>query len=71
MAPVLASHERDCFTTSAGSTSSTNSMDVLLNVMREVIVQHMCDILDINTSGSHVRRDQYLHSSILKVFQSL
>ena len=44
---TVSSKERDGSTLGTGTTSSANTMDVVLRVVRVVIVEHVGDILDV------------------------
>lgn len=57
-ADILSSDKVDGDTLSAESTTTTDTVDVVLTVGREIIVDDQGDLLDIDTTGQQVSGDQ-------------
>ena len=55
---VLVSNKVDCHSLTTKSTTATDSVDVVLSVGGEVIVDDQGDLLDIDSSGQEVGGDQ-------------
>ena len=55
---IVWQNEVDCHSLSTESTSSTNSMDVVLLSVWELVVDNETNLLDIDTSGEQVSGDQ-------------
>ena len=55
---ILGQHEVNRGTLLAESTSSTDSVDVVLLLEGELVVDNQADLLDIDTSGEEVSGDQ-------------
>jgi len=57
-AHIFSSNEVDRDTLSSETTSTTDSVDVVLTVGREVVVDDQGDLLDIDTTSQQVGGDQ-------------
>merc|ERR1719438_293534 len=55
---VIVLHEVDGYTLATESARSSDSMDVQLSVVWQVVVDHQRDLLDINTPGPDISGDQ-------------
>ena len=55
---VLGSHKVDRDTLSSETTTTTDTVNVVLSVCREIVVDDQRDLLDINTTGEQVGGDQ-------------
>src|SRR5262245_30307806 len=52
------SDDRDCRTGTSGATGTTNTVHVIVCVMRHVEIEHMTDLGNVETPGGDVRCDQ-------------
>lgn len=62
-AGVLGQHEVDGCTLSSESTGATDSMDVVLLLHGELVVDDETDLLDIDTSGEQVSGDKHANGT--------
>merc|ERR1712222_77856 len=42
----------------SSTTGTTNAVNIIVDVMREIIVDHMEDVVDIQTTSSHISGDE-------------
>ena len=61
--------ERQSNPFSASSARSTNSMDVVLGLHRQVIIDDMRNVIDIDATGSNISGDQDSRPSIAETVQ--
>lgn len=55
----------------AGATRTTNSVDVIVNIAREIVVDDVSDVRDIETTGGNGRSDENRSTTIAEREQSL
>ena len=55
---ILGQHEVDGGTLSTETTSTTDSVDVVLLLVGELVVDNKTDLLNINTSSEEISSDQ-------------
>jgi hypothetical protein len=52
--------------TFASTTGTTNTVNIVLVGIWQVIVNNVGDIIDVNTAGGYVSSNEYLDSSVLE-----
>ena len=60
---VLGQHKVNCVTLSAVTTRSANSVDVVLLLEWQLVVDHKTNLLHVNSSGEQVSSDQHARST--------
>merc|ERR1719153_1388668 len=63
--------EAGCSTLVAHSSSSTNSVDIFLDLPRHIVIDNMHDTLDIQSPGSYSGRHQNWHFPFSEVIKGL
>lgn len=61
VAGVRGQHEVDCSSLSAESSSTSNSVDVVLLLVGQLVVDDETDLLDIDTTSEQVGGDEHAH----------
>jgi hypothetical protein len=59
LGPLLSDEERRSNTALTGSSGATNPVNEIFGYIREVIVDDVGDVRDVDAAGSHIRRDQH------------
>ena len=59
--------EKDRLTTAASATGAADAVHVRLGVIRDVVVDHVGDALDVETAGSHVGGHQDVQAAVLEL----
>lgn len=69
-AHILASNEVDGDTLATESSRSTDTVDVVLTIARQVVVDDQADLLYINTTRPHIRRNQHTAVALSEVLHN-
>lgn len=67
---VTFTDEIDDLTVASRSRGTTDTMDILLRVSRQVIVVDMGDTSDVDTTGSYIRTDEDVDLVVLELLHS-
>jgi hypothetical protein len=57
---LINANQRYCFTGRTGTTSSADTVDVIFRHIRQIIVDNMRQLVDVDTARGDVGGDQYL-----------
>ncbi len=57
----------DCTPLLPGASGAANSVDVALGVLREIVVENEIEVVDVQTAGGNIRRDEEIRLSFLQV----
>mmetsp|Transcript_12830 Transcript_12830/g.39482 ORF Transcript_12830/g.39482 Transcript_12830/m.39482 type:complete len:209 (-) Transcript_12830:1939-2565(-) len=71
---VIRGEQRPRRTLASGSTRSSYTVDVGLNLLRHLIVDHVVDVLDVNSAAQHIRsykNTMLSHSEAVQIFFAL
>jgi len=66
-ARVLGQHKVDRSSFTTESTGSTNSVDVVLLLDRQFVVDNKADLLHINTTGKQISGDEHTYSTLTEL----
>jgi hypothetical protein len=62
-------HKGDRVAAPSGSAGSSDTVDVLLDVPRNIVVDDMGDVVDVETSSGNIRRDQEIGNAFSESLQ--
>src|SRR5262245_52810822 len=67
--PVLVGHQRHCLARGARAAGAADAVHVILGNMRQVVVHHVRQLLDVEAARGDVGRDQHLQLVALEALQ--
>src|SRR5271157_981264 len=68
--PLLSREERRSDAAFACTSGATRSMDEVLSVLGQIVIDDVGDVLNVDAAGSQIGRDQHAMASLLKSEES-
>lgn len=65
----MLSGKADGFSRGARPAGASDAMDIVLRVLRQIVVDHVADTLDVNTAPRHIRGDHHSYVARTEVLK--
>ncbi len=63
--------QRECFSRCAGTRSSPDTMNVVFWILRQVEIEYVRDVIDMQPARSHVCTHEHFQRAVLETFEQL
>ena len=68
MIDILLTGQGKCFAGLSRSGGSTDAVNIIFGILRQVIIDHMADIFNMNAAGGNIGGNQYFNFTVFKLF---